>query len=118
MSKTRKNTKRSSKSNKRVTSDADEILDHMIGDDENLREMVKQAEHELEIAQLIYDARNAAGITQEQLAELIGSKQTVISRLESANYQGHSLSMLQRIANALGKRLEIRFVEAEVRQSA
>ena len=41
-----------------------------------------------------------------------GNLHSVIARLEDADYQGHSLSMLQRIASALNKRLEIRFVAA------
>ena len=43
----------------------------------------------------------------EQLAELIGTKQPDIARLEDADYQGHSLTMLHRIATALNQRLEI-----------
>ena len=62
------------------------------------------------VAGAIYDARKASGLTQEQLANMIGTKQPVISQLENADYEGHSLSMLKRIADALGKRLEIRFV--------
>ena len=44
-----------------------------------------------------------------QLAKLIGTKQPVIARLEDADYEGHSLSMLQRIAEALDQRLEVSF---------
>jgi hypothetical protein len=50
---------------------------------------------------------------------LIGSKQPVIARLEDADYDGHSISMLQRIAAALGKRLDIRLLPgSEQRRSA
>jgi transcriptional regulator with XRE-family HTH domain len=62
------------------------------------------------VAQLIYAARTKAGLSQAQLAERIGTRQSVISRLEDADYDGHSLSMLQRIAAALGQCLEIRFL--------
>jgi len=90
--------------------DAVEIIEHeVIGDDAELREEVGEAEFGLEVAQVIYDARTAAGLTQAELAKLIGSNQSVISRLEDADYQGHTLSMLRRIAEALGRRLEIRF---------
>ncbi len=61
---------------------------------------------------MIFDARTRAGLTQTQLAELIDTKQPVIARLEDADYEGHSLSMLQRIAEALGQRLEVSFVPA------
>jgi transcriptional regulator with XRE-family HTH domain len=59
---------------------------------------------------MIYNARTLAGLTQQQLAELVGTKQPVIARLEDADYEGHSLAVLQRIAAALGMRVEIRFV--------
>ncbi|MGC8643766.1 MAG: hypothetical protein ACP5XB_28230, partial [Isosphaeraceae bacterium] len=39
----------------------------------------------------------------------IGTTPSVINRLEDADYSGHSLPMLRRIAAALGRRLEIRF---------
>lgn len=62
------------------------------------------------VAQAIYDARTNAGLTQSQLARLVDTKQPVISQLEDADYQGHSLSMLKRIATALNCRLEIRMI--------
>lgn len=98
--------KKSVKSN-RSTTDAVEILIRMLGDTPELRERIAEEKLNCEIAQLIYDARHKAGLTQKQLAELIGSKQQVIARLEDADYEGHSLSMLQRIAAALGRRLEV-----------
>lgn len=51
-----------------------------------------------------------AGLTQKDLAKLIGTTPSVVCRLESADYEGHSLAMLRRIAAALKKRVEIRFV--------
>ena len=62
------------------------------------------------VAQLIYDARTAAELTQAELADLIGTQQSVISRLEDADYDGHSVSMLERIAAALRMNLEMRLV--------
>ena len=50
-------------------------------------------------------------MTQKQLAELVGTTQSVISRLEDADYEGHSLSMVNRIAKALDRRLIIQLVE-------
>ena len=50
---------------------------------------------------MIYDARTSAGLSQSEPAQLIGSKQPVIARLEDADYEGHSLTMLQRLAAAL-----------------
>ena len=68
-----------------------------------------------EVAQLIYDRRIAAGLTQKQLAKLVGTTQSVISRLEDADYDGHSLTMLQRVAGALGQRLTIGMASDERR---
>jgi len=64
----------------------------------------------MEIARKVYDLRRKAGLTQKELAERIGTTASVISRLEDADYRGHSLPMLRRIAAALGKKVEIRFV--------
>ncbi|NLX95360.1 MAG: helix-turn-helix transcriptional regulator [Rhodopirellula sp.] len=60
-----------------------------------------------EIARLLHDMRTEAGLTQGQLAELVGTTQSVISRLEDSDYDGHSLSMLSRIAEALHKKLSV-----------
>jgi len=63
------------------------------------------------IARKIYQLRTEAGLTQKELAERVGTSHSNISRLEDDDYEGHSLSMLKRIAAALGKRVEVRFVE-------
>ncbi len=100
------------------TSSAVRILDKMIGKDRALRKMVEREEDNLRIAQMIYGARTEAGLTQAELAKLIGTKQPVISQLEDADYKGHSLTMLRRIAEALGKRLTIEFSSRKMRRSA
>jgi len=92
------------------TSDAIEILDRLTGDDPELREMIAEETVNAQVARMIYDARTAAGLTQKQLADLVDTQQSTIARLEDADYEGHSLSMLRRIAEALNQRLEVRFV--------
>ncbi len=62
------------------------------------------------IAEQIFDLRTKARLTQKQLAGLVGTSHSVISRLEAADYSGHSLKMLQRICAALDHRLQVRFV--------
>lgn len=64
----------------------------------------------LTIAQEIYRLRTKAGLTQKELAKMIGTAHSVISRLEDAAYEGHSIKMLQRISAVLNLRLEVRFV--------
>lgn len=79
--------------------------------------MIEQEKINLHVSRLIYDARTAAGLTQKELAQLVGSKQPVIAKLEDADYDGHSLSMLRRIAEALQMKLCIDFVPATLRTS-
>lgn len=64
------------------------------------------------VARKIAALREEAGVSQRQLAKLVGTTASVICRLESADYEGHSLNMLHRIAAALNRRVEIRFVPA------
>ena len=83
-----------------------------------MRTLVAKARLNASVAQLIYDAREKAGLTQKELAELFGTKQPVIARLEDADYEGHSLAMLHRIATALGQRLEIRLIQQAKKKAA
>ena len=100
------------------TKDAIKIIDKMTRTDPQLEAMVAVSAINAEVAQLIYEARNKAGLTQKQLAELIGTKQPVIARLEDADYEGHSLSMLQKIAQALNQRVVIHLIPMDEQQIA
>jgi DNA-binding XRE family transcriptional regulator len=91
------------------TQDALKILDRLTGDDPELRDLIEQETVNAQVARLIYEARVRAGLTQEQLAKLVGTSQPNIARLEDSDYQGHSLTMLRRIAKALNQRLEVSF---------
>jgi ribosome-binding protein aMBF1 (putative translation factor) len=95
------------------TRNALKIMHAMVGNDPRTHRLLDRARVNAEIAQLVCDARTEAELTQRQLAERIGTKQSVIARLEDADYEGHSLSMLKRIADGLGKRLEIRLTQAK-----
>lgn len=96
---------------KKKTKSAAKILDKKIGKDADLRAMIEQETINAQVAMLIHEVRVEHGLTQKQLAEKVGTQQPVIARLEDADYEGHSLTMLNRIAEKLGKRLEIRMVE-------
>ena len=101
------------------TKDALKIIDRMVGGDQELRDLIATETINAGVARKIYEARNEAGLTQKQLAKLVGTTQSVIARLEDADYEGHSLNMLNRIATALNKRVDIRLVAAKrSRQSA
>jgi len=51
--------------------------------------------------------RKQAGLSQQQLANRLGTSQQQISRLESPDYEGHSLSMLRRVAAELNAEVQI-----------
>jgi ribosome-binding protein aMBF1 (putative translation factor) len=84
--------------------------DRYVGDDGEQRATFEEELANADVAQKIYDLRTNAGLSQRSLAKLVGTTASVICQLESSDYQGHSLSMLRRVAAALHKRVEIRFV--------
>ena len=95
---------------RRKTSNAGRILDRITGGDAGIREAIEAHKLNAKVAEMILAAREKAGLTQSQLAKLVGTTQSAISRLEDADYDGHSLSMLRRIATALNSRVVIRLV--------
>ena len=106
-------------SEKKTTTNAVEIIHKMFyeGHPDRLAAL-EEAEADMDVALRIYELRTKAGLTQKQLAGLVGTTPSVISRLEDADYEGHSLGMLRRIAEALGKRVEIRFVTVKDKDKA
>lgn len=82
----------------------------MMGDDLKMLRLLEEARANAEVAQLIYDARTKAKLTQKKLAKLVGTTQSVLARLEDADYEGRSLTMLNRIASALDQKLQVRLV--------
>jgi predicted transcriptional regulator len=72
-------------------------------------EELKNTEAEYKIIEEIIAARQEKNLTQKDLAELVGTKQSNISRLESGNYNP-TLDFLNKIARAIGKELEVRIV--------
>ena len=89
------------------------IMNREFGDGPERQAELRQIEQDMAVGRQVYAARRQAGLTQRQLAELVGTTQSVISQLESADYEGHTLSMLRRIGEALNRRVEVRFAEAE-----
>ena len=96
---------------KRTTTNAVKILHkrYIKGNPKRL-ESLKRERKKADIAEQIYDLRIQAGLTQRQLAKMIGTTQSVVSRLEDADYNGHSLNMLERIASALNYRVVVNLV--------
>ena len=99
------------KKKKQATANAVEILHRRYyqGKPERIAALAL-ARAEDELARRIHELREQAGLTQARLAKLIGTSESVICRLEDSDYKGHSLNMLRRIAAAVDKEVEIRFV--------
>jgi ribosome-binding protein aMBF1 (putative translation factor) len=93
---------------KEETSDAVRILrDRYVKNDPGREASIEAERLGAQVARMIYDRRTEAGLTQSELAELVGTTQSVISRLEDADYEGHSLSTLSRIARALNQKIAV-----------
>jgi len=95
---------------KKTTSDATKILAEIAGHDPKRQQAFEEEVANREVAQRIYELRQHAGLSQAELARRVGTTQSVISRLEDADYDGHSLAMLNRIAAAVERRVDIRFL--------
>jgi ribosome-binding protein aMBF1 (putative translation factor) len=87
-----------------------ELCEELIGDDPPAQEEFEEGLVNIEAAQLIYDMRTKAGLSQRELANKIGTSASAINRLESADYPGHTIGIVRRIATALNRRLELRAV--------
>ena len=72
------------------------------------KEALAALEPEFNIAAAVIDARNKAGLTQEQLAERMHTKQAFVARLEGGN-QNTTIKTLERLAAATGLKLRISF---------
>ena len=82
--------------------------------DQGLAERFKKAGEAWDVALQLTSLRKASGLSQKELAERVGTSQQQISRLESPSYEGHSLSMLRRVAEVLGASIH---VEIQPKQS-
>jgi DNA-binding XRE family transcriptional regulator len=82
----------------------------IINKDPEVLEELKNLELEYQIKSQIITLRKEKKLTQKELAELIGDKQSNISRLESGSYNP-TLAKLKKIADCLNQRLDIRFVD-------
>ena len=107
--------KKNNRKARKPTSDAVEILHRRYFDGRPKRLALLERERaNAAVARQIHDLREQAGLTQRELAKLVGTTASVVCRLENADYEGHSLAMLHRIAAALQNRVEIRFVPLHV----
>jgi ribosome-binding protein aMBF1 (putative translation factor) len=90
------------------TSNAVQILrQRYVGEDAQRKASLEQERVNAEVARTIFELREQAGLSQTELANRVGTTQSVISRLEDCDYDGHSLSMLSRIAKALNQQVQV-----------
>lgn len=75
--------------------------------DADFVERFRKAGEAWDVALKIASLRKASGLSQKELAKRVGTSQQQISRLESPSYEGHSLSMLRRVAEVLGATLHV-----------
>ena len=90
---------------KKVKTYADKLLEN-----KKFRKDFEQEYKNLVISEKIAELRHKAHLTQEQLAKRVHTTKSAISRYESNNYEGYSISLLQKIAFACGADLDIGFV--------
>ncbi len=103
------------------TRDAAQILQRRYVDGRPAMEsLLDQERANARIAWAIYDLRERLGLSQREFAARVGTSASVICQLEDAAYEGHSTKMLEKIAAALGQRVElqIRFVPLKAKTAA
>lgn len=94
------------------THDALDIFDELfVKNDPEMQELINVEEKKTNIAIQLYERRKDLGITQSELAKRAGTKTSVISRMENADYDAHSSKMLHRIAQALGCKLNMELID-------
>jgi ribosome-binding protein aMBF1 (putative translation factor) len=84
-----------------------EIVEQRIRKSATYRKTFARTLHQIDLALLVREMRENAGLTQTELAKRAGTTQSVIARLEDAEYTGHSLATLERIASACGVALRL-----------
>jgi transcriptional regulator with XRE-family HTH domain len=75
--------------------------------DPDFKERFRRAGEAWDVAIQIASLRKKSGLSQKELARRLGTSQQQISRLESPSYEGHSLSMLRRVAEVLGASVHV-----------
>lgn len=103
---------------RRKKDDLDRTIEEALKRDPSLKEGLDKAGEAWDIAFQIINLREKAGLTQKELAKLVGTKQSNIARLESADYTSYTRETLYKIAKALKARLEIRIVPLNSPKSA
>ena len=88
-------------------------------EDPEFAERFQKAGEAWDVAIQLAALRNEAGMSQAELAKKVGTTQQQISRMESPSYEGHSLSMLRRVADVLGAKVYVKIQSSKpIRKAA
>lgn len=88
------------------------LFEKMTGSDPERLTSFEEEVANAEIARLVYDHREEAGLSHDALARLAGLSADTVARVEEADYEGDALAVLHRVASALGRKVEIQLVSA------
>ena len=88
----------------KIKSYSDKLLEN-----KSFRAKFEEEYRNLVISEKIAQLRHKTRLTQEELAQKIHTTKSAISRYENSDYQGYSLSLLQKIAAACGADLKVKF---------
>ena len=93
-----------------IKDDLDRTIEKILKEDPSFKEKLDRAGQAWDIAFQIHDMRKKTGLTQTQLAKLVGTRQSNIARIESADYTGYTLKTLEKVTRALKASLQIKIV--------
>lgn len=97
----------------RPKDDLDRTMEQVIKENPGIETDLEKADQAWDIAFQIRELREKAGLTQKELAELVGTKQSNIARIEDADYTGYTLTNLEKVTKALKAKLEVKIVPQE-----
>ncbi len=103
---------------RRRKDDLDRYTEELLKRHPEMKDEMEKTGQAFDIAYQVYDLRKKAGLTQKQLADLVGTKQSNIARLESADYTSYTRQTLEKIAKALKARVEVRVIPLDSPKSA
>ncbi len=98
---------------KRQKDDLDRLTEKLIAQNPSIVEGLEKADQAWDIAFQIRELREKLGLTQKELAELVGTKQSNIARIENADYTRYTLTTLEKVTRALKAKLQVRIIPAE-----
>lgn len=93
----------------------DEYLDEQLKD-KDFTARFRKAGEAWDVALKLAALRKESGLSQKELAQRVGTTQQQISRLESPAYEGHTLSMLRRVAGYLGATVHVELKKGKHRK--